>query len=787
MTNQDRHFTPTRRQFIGAMGGGLVVGIALPFALEAPVAGATPLASPTPAPSPGPFGPLTVDPKAIESWLQVGKDGMVTISTGKVELGTGTLTASRQIVAEELSVSFASTRIVQGITGETVDQGTTAGSQTIRTQWATGLRISAANAYQTLLQMASSHLGVPAGRLTVKDGVVSVQGKPKDRISYGKLVGRARIQGTINPDVQTKDSSTYTVVGKSFPREDIPAKVFGTFPYVQDVKVPGMLHGRVVRPMRPSPLNPAGTALATVAKGTLANGTLASIDESSIAHLPGIVKVVSVHNFVGVVAEKEWQAIAAAQALKVSWNDPANLPDQAALYQTIQNTPPQNTKTLAQTGDVDSTIGGAAKTLEATYLYPYQLHGSLGPSCAVASVHDGLAEVWSPTQGVYPLQTTIAGLLNLQPQNVRINYVEGSGCYGLNGADDVSSAAALLSQAVGKPVRLQYMRGDEMAWENFGTPMVITARAGLDGSGHVAAWDYRNWTENRGNRVPPASNTPTGVLAGMAEKPPPASPPAGTPPLGDDGSNAYPWYTFPSQRVISYSLYSKWLFTGPLRSPSRIQNTFAQESFMDELAALAGSDPVTFRLGHTNDPRLIAVINKAASSAGWQSRPSPNPSAGGSVKTGRGIAAVRYEGSSSWVAAVITVNVDTSSGAVTPTQIVVAHDCGVIINPDGLRNQIQGNIVQGISRSLKEEVTFDSSGVLSVDWVSYPVVTFNELPEDVKIELIDRPDLPALGAGEATISVIPGAFANAIFDATGKRMRQIPFTPARVKAALANT
>jgi CO/xanthine dehydrogenase Mo-binding subunit len=328
------------------------------------------------------------------------------------------------------------------------------------------------------------------------------------------------------------------------------------------------------------------------------------------------------------------------------------------------------------------------------------------------------------------------------------------------------------------------MRADEMAWENFGTPMVIAAQGGLDSAGHIVAWDYQSWTENRGSRVPPAGNSPAAVLAGQPEPRPPASPPPGTPPLGDDGSNAFPWYSFPSERVISHGVYEKWLFTGPLRSPSRIQNTFAQESFMEELATAAGADPVAFRLAHTNDPRLIAVINKVAAVAKWQARPSPNPAQQGSVKTGRGLASVRYEGKSSWVAAVITVQVDTSSGVVTPTQIAVVQDCGVVINPDGVRQQIEGNIVQGISRSLKEEVMFDRSGVLSVDWTSYPIVSFQDLPDDVQIELIDRPDLPALGVGEAAISVIPGAFANAIFDATGARLRQVPFTPARVKAAV---
>lgn len=773
MIKLDR-ITPTRRDFLKAVGG-LVVAINLPVTLE----GRQAMAAGSQA---SPFGVLNPDATQIGSWLAVGKDGVVTIYTGKVELGTGTLTATRQIVAEELDVAFSATRIIQAITGETVDQGTTAGSQTIRTQWASGLRVAAASARQSLLQMAATRLEVTADQLTVSNGVVTAPGSNR-KVTYAQLAGGSQISGKISPKVPTKDSSRYQVVGKSLPREDIPAKVAGTFAYVQDVRLKGMLHGRVVRPMRPAPLDGSGTALARVVKGTLANGTLGQVDESSIKHLPGNVRVITVGNFVGVVAEREEQAIAAAQALNVKWNDPANLPDQSALYQTIQSATPDNTKVLAQNGDVDGAIAGAVKTVEATYFYPFQLHGSIGPSCAVAWVHDGLAEVWSGTQGAYPLRQTVAALLKMDPSSVRVNYVEGSGCYGLNGADDVSLAAALLSQGAGAPVRLQYMRADEMSWENFGTPMVMTARGGLDASGHIVGWDYQNWTYNRGGRPAPAGNLPTGVLAGSPELAPPKSPPP-SPPLGDDGSNAYPWYAFPSQLVRSYGIYKPWLFTGPLRSPSRIQNTFGQESFMDELAAAAGMDAVAFRTAHTDDPRLLAVIQKAASAASWQTRPGPAPDQTGSKKTGRGFASVRYEGSSSWVAAVITVSVDTTSGLVTPTQIVIAHDCGVVINPDGLINQIQGNIVQGLSRSLKEEVMFDRSGVTSVDWTSYPIITFPELPDDVRIELIDRPGRPALGAGEATISVIPAAIANAIWDATGKRLRQVPFTAARVQAAL---
>ncbi len=765
----------TRRDFIKG-SGGLVVAISLAAYMDQR---ATQAATITP---PGSFGPVNVAPDQVDSWLQVGKDGSVNIFTGKVELGTGTATATRQIVAEELDVAFERTALVQGITGQTVDQGYTAGSQTMRTQWASGLRIAAASARKALLDMAAAKLGVPAGQLTVTNGTVSVTGDSSKSVSYADLVTGGKIGATVSQQVKTKPSSSYKVVGQPLQREDIPGKVTGEFTYVQDVTVPGMVHARLVRPARPAPLAGA-TPLATIIKGTLANASLGAIDHSSLHGVAGVIKVFSKGNLVAVVTEREEQAIAAAQALKVSWNDRASLPDQGSLYQTIVNAKIGNTRVIQNRGDVDGSISGAAKVLQATYTYPYQAHASIGPSCAIADVHDGVAEVWSGTQGVYQLRAAIATALNLQPGNVRVNYVEGSGCYGINGADDVSLAAALISADVGRPVRLQFMRADEISWENFGTPMVMTLRAGLDGAGKVTGWDYKGWTANRGGRPGPPGNIPAGVLAGFAEPAPPASPPP-SPPLGDDGLNSTPWYKFNNQRVISHGVYQPWLFTGPLRSPSRLQNTFATESFMDELAASAGSDPVSFRLAHTDDPRLTAVINAAAQLAGWQARPSPDGTQTGSVKTGRGIAAVRYEGNSAWVAAVITLTVDTASGAVKVTQVAVAHDCGVIINPDGLMNQVEGNIVQGLSRSLKEEIKFDRSGVLSVDWGSYPIMTFPELPDDVRVKLIDHPDLPALGAGESTISVIAGAIGNAIFDATGKRLRQVPFTPERVKAAL---
>lgn len=787
MTSKFESLKTTRREFMVGVGG-LVVAVSVPSFLKTGQANRV-------APTSLTAQVVNPDAAVVDNWLKVGTDGTVTIYTGKVELGTGTLTATRQVVAEELSVPYSSTKIVQGVTGTTVDQGTTAGSQTMRTQWASGLRISAAAAYQVLLQMAATKFGVPTSSLTASGGTISVTGSSSQSVSYGSLVAGSPIAGTISTkppyavtlgngkslSVKTKDSKSYKVVGQPIAREDVPGKVTSDFSYVQDIKLAGMLYGRVVRPGRGTS---SESAFAKMIKGTLANGTVHSIDKSSVSQLPGNVRVVQVKNFVGVVADREEQAIAAAQALKVTWSDPASLPAQSDLYNTIKSSKPDNTRYLASSGDVNGAISESPKQVTATYTFPYQAHASIGPSAAVAWVHDGGAQVWSGTQAVYPLRTTIATLLGLDESKVQVTYVEGSGCYGLNGADDVSLAAALLSNAVKAPVRLQYMRADEISWENFGTPMVIEARAGLDATGHITGWDYQNWSYSRGNRPGGTpGNLPTGVLAGFPEQSPPKSPPA-SPPLGDDGSNAFPWYTFPTQLVRSHGLTKPWLFTGPLRSPARIQNTFAQESFMDELAQAAAQDPIDFRLAHTTDSRLKAVIQKAQSAYGWKSRTGPNSGQSGNVKTGRGIAAVRYEGSSAWVAAIVEVTVDTTSGAVTPTAVVIAHDCGVVINPDGLTAQIEGNVVQGLSRSLKEEVQFDASGVLSVDWGSYPIATFPEIPDNLKIELINRPDKPALGAGESTISVMPGAIANAIWDATGVRMRQVPFTPARILAAL---
>ena len=450
---------------------------------------------------------------------------------------------------------------------------------------------------------------------------------------------------------------------------------------------------------------------------------------------------------------------------------------------------PAQSRLLVSDGNVDKALAGAAKVVEATYYYPYQLHGSMGPSCAVADVKADEATVWSPTQGVYPLRTAVAKVLGFKDQQVHVIYKEGSGCYGLNGADTASIDAVLMSKAVGAPVRVQWMRADEHIWEHYGTPMVMRVKGGLDADGNLIAWDYESLQASRGGRPGNvgAANLPTGALIGLTLPATRASAPT-FPPLGADNSNTVAGYLLeeeglvPNARVIAKTVDSPY-FTGPLRSPARIQNSFANESFIDELAAAAGADPVTFRLRYVGDERLRHVIEVAAKAAGWELRNSPKPASKGDIATGRGFAAMQYEGEDGYAGIVCEIEVNKKTGKIRVTRVVVSHDVGIIINPRGIKAQIQGNVVHGVSRALKEEVALDPKAK-STDWDSYQVLRFTELPE-VKIALISRPNKAPTGSGENAMTAIPAAVANALFDATGVRVRRLPLTPARVKAALA--
>jgi nicotinate dehydrogenase subunit B len=724
-------------------------------------------------------GPSASTP-GLDAWIAIGADGRVTAFTGKCELGQGLFTAQTQLVAEELRVPLSRVTLVQCDTGVTPDQGVTSGAQSHPTNFnRANLALAAATAREALVRLASERLGVPADGLTAEDGGVQVTADRSRRVDYAMLVGGRRFDLPLDPAARRRPPREWTILGKPTPRLELPAMATGRFEFVHNVRVPGMLHGQVVRP--PS-----------------VGATLRGVDEGSVRSLPGVVKVVVKKDFVGVVAETPWQARKAAEALKVEWVEGAALPAFTGYHESLRAQPSRDTL-LVDSRDVDQQLAAAATVVKATYLHPYQMHGSIGSSCAVADVRADGATIWSATQGVYPHRASAALLLGLPPEKVHVVFRTGAGCYGLNGAEAVSFDAALLSQAVGRPVRVQLTRKDEMAWENFGAAFVVDLRAGLDARGDIVAWDHEAWTPNRGGR--PGGRNPgnvvTGFLAGF--EPAPFTPRSPAPaPEGrlENGSNAVPSYvagrvggaaggtgTIASERVRVHSVRSPF-FTGPLRSPQRLQNTFAHEGFMDELAARAQADPVAYRLRHLRDPRLRHVLTAAAQAAKWEARPSTRPAPGRSgTVSGRGVACVLYEGDNGYCAMVADVDVNQDTGAIAVKRLVVAIDCGPISNPDGVRAQVEGGALQGVSRALREEVRWDQRKVTTVDWNGYPSLTLADAMPVVETILVDQPDAPACGAGETSITVTAAAIGNAIWDATGARLRQLPFTPERVRAA----
>jgi nicotinate dehydrogenase subunit B len=717
----------------------------------------------------------------VDSWIAIAADGSVTAYTGKCELGQGISTAQAQLVAEELSVPFSRVNLIFCDTSRTPDQGVTSGSQSTPTNFnQSNLAQAGATARQALLQLASKQLGVPVDQLTAKDGVISSKSDTSKKVTYGQLVGGMKFDLKLDGNAKRKSPSEWTVLGKPVPRPDLPALVTGEFEFVHNVRVPGMLHGVVVRP-------PAVGA------------TLVSVDQSSVQGMPGLVKVVVKTNFVGVVAEKRWQAIQAANKLRVTWTPGAGLPSHVDFYDYVRNQKITRDTLLVNSKDVEQKLTEAATVVKATYHHPYQMHGSMGSSCAVADVQGGKATIWSPTQGVWHQRGTSAMILGLKPEDVHVIFRRGSGCYGINGADTVTFDAALLSQSVGRPVRVQLSREDEMAWENYGFAFVMDERAGLDAQGNIIVWDHEAWSPVLGNR--PGYNTPgnviTGLLAGFQPEPFRARATPPEPTSFNNNSNGVPSYvagqvggalrgtgTIKSERALIHNTPSPF-WTGPLRSPARLQNTFAHEGFMDELASRVKADPVEYRLRHLSDPRLVEVVKAAAKTANWDPRPSPNPrkSKAGVVR-GRGIACVAYERDNGFSAMVAEVDVDQDTGKVSVKHIVLANDSGPISNPDGLRNQIEGGTLQGMSRALMEEVTWDDQKVTSNDWRTYHSLPLGFDVPKIDAVLLNRPDEAACGAGETAITVVAAAIGNAIFDATGARIRQIPFTPDRVKAAL---
>jgi len=720
-----------------------------------------------------------VDPARLDSWIALGADGSVTAYTGKCDFGQGMYTAQTQLVAEELSLPIERVHLIQCDTSVTPDQGTTSGSQSTPTNFNTsGLAQAAATAREALIKMAAQRLGVPVSQLTAADGFISAKGGR--RVSYRDLVAGKKFNLTLDPTAKRRTPGEWTVLGKPVPSLDISELVTGRFEFVHNVHLAGMLHGRVVRP-------PAVGA------------TVVSVDEGSVRGVPGLVKVVVRKNFVGVVAEKQMQAAEAAGQLKVVWTSGIALPAQREFYDYIRKQPSRDVL-MVDSQDVDQKLTQAATVLKATYCHPYQAHGSVGASCAVADAQADRATVWSPTQSVYPTRKGIATLLGLPVDDVHVIFTRGSGCYGLNGADTVSFDAALLSHAVHRPVRVQLSREDEMAWgENYGSACVIDQRAGLDATGTIVAWDCEPWAVSLGGRpgYDHPGNVITGALAGY--EPQAVTQRSASEPTGElrNGNNAVPSYvvgcirgkcggagSIRGERVLSHTVKSPF-FTGPLRSPLRLQNTFAHECFMDELSAHAKADPVAYRLRHLRQPRLIDVVKAAAQAAKWDARPSPkSEQRHGEIASGRGIACVAYEGDNGYIALIAEVEVDPASGRVQAKRFVAAEDCGPISNPDGLRNQIEGGILQGMSRALSEEVTWDDRQITSIDWSTYHSLRFGIEVPVIECVLINRSDVEATGAGETAITVAAAAIGNAIFDATGARLRQIPFIPTRVKAAL---
>ncbi len=698
------------------------------------------------------WGDLTDE---LDDWIRIETDGSITAFSGKVELGTGTRTALAQIVAEELDVPFERVHMVMGDTERTPDEGITAGSMTVLSS-GDALRQAAAEARQILLEQAAEKLDAIPSELVVKDGAITVARDPARAVTYAQLMAKKRFDRKVTYHAPLKSPAEYRVVGKPIHRVDIPLKFTGQQSFVQDLVVAGMLHARLVRP-------PSSAA------------KLVSLDESSIQHIPGIVKVVQRGNFIGVIAEREEQAVQASQQLKVEWAETPFMPPMPELYNYILSQPTEDT-VLVDDGQVEQVIAESPHKLSAEYHQPYHSHASIGPSCAIADAQPGHITVWCSTPGPYPLRGAIAQLVGLPEDKLHVINIEGAGSYGQNGSDDAAADAVVLSQAVGRPVRLQWSRQDEFVWEPKAPAMVMKVQAGLDERGNITAWDYHVYSFSHIARARFAGQLVTAQL--IAGQPAPD----GRFSLGVE-RNAPTNYSFPRQRVVVHFLPHTPLRSSAMRSLGGAENTFANESFMDELAAAADEDPLQFRLRYLDDPRAKDVLQAAADKAGWESRPSFQAKSG-DVLAGQGVAFVRYENEEALVACIAQVEVERSSGLVRARRIVVAHDCGLIINPDGLRNQIEGNVIQSLSRALKEEVQFDEYRIKSVDWDTYPILKFSEVPE-VEVVLINRPAEPAIGAGEPSTCTTAAAVANAIYDAVGVRLRQVPFTPERVKATLA--
>jgi nicotinate dehydrogenase subunit B len=701
-------------------------------------------------------------PPGVDVFLAVLDDGSVLAFNGHVDLGTGIRTALAQIVAEELDVAFDKVTMVLGDTELAPDQGATIASETIQIT-AVPLRQAAAQARFLLLEEAASRLGTAATDLKVTDGVVSPRADPSRSVAYGELLSGRSVRATLAGNAPLKSVSDYRVVGTPVPRTDIPSKALGEFSYVHDLRLPGMLHGRVVRP-----------PYLGYDSGAFVGRCLAGVDESSVADIPGLVAVVTIGDFVGVVAAREEHADQAMRALRVYWKPFTPSADLSDVDGALR-AQPATRRVLLVKGDVDAAIGAAESRLARTYSWPYQMHGSIGPSCAVADHAPGRLVVWSGTQNPHTLRRDLAQLTGMPEHEVEIVRMEAAGCYGRNCADDASGDAALLSRAVGRPVRVQLTREQEHAWEPKGAAQICDVAGGLDAAGNAVGYDFV--TRYPSNLAPMLPLLLTGILPPVPE----------VAQMGD--RTAIPPYEYPAMRVavddIAPMLRASWM-----RGVSALPNTFAHESFIDELAAEAGVDPVDYRLRYLHETRAVELVKAVAERAGWQPRTGPRMQQDGDILRGQGFAYALYVHSkfpgfgAAWAAWVADVEVNRRTGEVVVSKVTIGHDAGLMINPDGVRHQVHGNVIQSTSRVLKERVGIDEKSlVASREWGGYPIMTFREVPE-IDVLLMPRPNDPPLGAGESASVPSAAAIANAIFDATGVRFRTVPFTPDVVLAGL---
>ena len=745
-----------RRAWIKTAGGlvvGFTVGGVPAFAGQAVPAAAT-----------GNDG-RPLDPKEVDSFLSIHPDGSVTVYTSKVDVGTGMRIAIAQMAAEELGVDTARITVVDGDTARCPNTGGTGGSTGL-TRGGTAVRQAAATARQALLGLAATRLKRPVADLTIVAGQVRPAAGGRG-VPIGALVGGRRLAVPVDAKAPLVHPSHYVKVGQSPARPEVNAKCTGRYQYIQDLSVPGMLHGRVIRP-------PAVGA------------TLVSVDEASVALLPG-VRVVRVESFLAVVSDDEWAAVRASRELETKWTTWRGLPGHDNLERYLREGVVDRDQVLVNRGPsgpisdgdqsgapLEAALASAQTTMAATYFWPCQSHASIAPSCAVADVRGDAATIWTSSQATYGMRATLSRVFGLVPGKVRVVFVEGSGSYGTNGADHAAADAVLLSKTIGKPVRVQWSRQDEHGWDPKGPQQLLDLRAGFDAAGRMVAWDTQMWipANRRGARILLAAES-----AGIPQD------------SGRDAAavfeNGDPPYLVDHVRVLTHWMRDTPLNPSNLRAPGKPANVFAVESFTDEIAATLHADALEFRTARLTDPRALEVLTRAAAAFGWQRRPSP--STAGPVKgalVGRGVAYTRYKQAENYVATFIEVAVDPESGAIAVRRVVCAHDCGLVVNPDALRNQIEGGIVQTLSRALHEEVQFDESRVTSVDWSTYPILKFSEAPA-VEVILIERREEALWGAGEAATVPVAGALGNAVFDATGVRLRRVPFTAARVKAALA--